>query len=163
MNKIALITGVTGQDGSYLAEILLKKGYAVHGVIRSSSSFNTGKIDYIINNKLYKDTFFLHHGDVTDSSNIHKLLYQAPPNEIYNKGISHINVGSGEGLSVHELALMIKKVIGFEGEIEFNDSKLDGTPRKLLDTLIMNKKGWRPKIKLKKGIEDLYSYFKIYV
>ncbi len=58
MNKIALITGVTGQDGSYLAEILLKKGYVVHGVIRRSSSFNTGRIDHIINNKLYKDTFF---------------------------------------------------------------------------------------------------------
>ena len=58
MSKVALITGITGQDGSYLAEILLKKGYVVHGVIRRSSSFNTGRIDHIINNKLYKDTFF---------------------------------------------------------------------------------------------------------
>ena len=93
MNKIALITGVTGQDGSYLAEILLKKGYVVHGVIRRSSSFNTGRIDHIINNKLYKDTFFFHHGDVTDSSNIHKLLYQIAPNEIYNLAAqSHVHV-----------------------------------------------------------------------
>ena len=93
MNKIALITGVTGQDGSYLAEILLKKGYVVHGVIRRSSSFNTGRIDPIINNKLYQDTFFFHHGDVTDSSNIHKLLYQIAPNEIYNLAAqSHVAV-----------------------------------------------------------------------
>jgi len=93
MNKIALITGVTGQDGSYLAEILLKKGYVVHGVIRRSSSFNTGRIDHIINNKLYKDTFFFHHGDVTDSSNIHKLLYQISPDEIYNLAAqSHVHV-----------------------------------------------------------------------
>tara|TARA_B100000963_G_scaffold284333_1_gene253122 strand:- start:299 stop:1342 length:1044 start_codon:yes stop_codon:yes gene_type:complete len=93
MNKVALITGVTGQDGSYLAEILLKKGYVVHGVIRRSSSFNTGRIDHIINNKLYKDNFFFHHGDVTDSSNIHKLLYQIAPNEIYNLAAqSHVQV-----------------------------------------------------------------------
>ena len=93
MSKIALITGITGQDGSYLAEILLKKGYVVHGVIRRSSSFNTGRIDHIINNKLYKDTFFFHHGDVADSSSIHKLLYQIAPNEIYNLAAqSHVQV-----------------------------------------------------------------------
>ena len=72
--KTALITGITGQDGSYLAEHLLKKGYAVHGVIRRSSSFNTGRIDHIINDEEYKDQFYFHHGDVTDASNLNRLL-----------------------------------------------------------------------------------------
>ncbi len=62
MIKKSLITGITGQDGSYLAEILLDKGYEVHGIIRRSSSFNTGRIDHIINNEKYKDRFFFHHG-----------------------------------------------------------------------------------------------------
>ena len=70
---------------------------------------------------------------------------------IINKGISHINIGSGEELSIHEFALMIKKIVGFEGKIKFDYLRPDGTPRKLLDTSIMNKKGWRPKINLKKG------------
>ena len=66
--KIALVTGITGQDGSYLAEILLEKNYIVHGLIRRSSSFNTGRIDHLINNEKYKDNFFFHHGDLTDGS-----------------------------------------------------------------------------------------------
>ena len=72
--KKALITGITGQDGSYLAEILLEKGYEVHGIIRRSSSFNTGRIDHIINNKKYKEKFFFHHGDVVDASNLNRIL-----------------------------------------------------------------------------------------
>ena len=82
--KKALITGVTGQDGSYLAELLLEKGYEVHGIIRRSSSFNTGRIDHIINNKEYNDQFFYHHGDVTDASSLNRLLVKIQPNEIYN-------------------------------------------------------------------------------
>ena len=74
MIKKALITGVTGQDGSYLAELLLKKGYIVHGLIRRSSSFNTGRIDHIINNISFQNKFFFHHGDVTDASNINRLI-----------------------------------------------------------------------------------------
>ena len=70
----ALITGIIGQDGSYLAEILLEKGYEVHGIIRRRSSFNTGRIDYIIKEEKYKDRFFFHHGDVTDASNLNRLL-----------------------------------------------------------------------------------------
>ena len=70
----ALITGVTGQDGSYLSEFLLKKDYIVHGLIRRSSSFNTGRIDHIINDERYKERFFFHHGDVTDTSNLNRLL-----------------------------------------------------------------------------------------
>ena len=91
--KKALITGITGQDGSYLAELLLEKGYEVHGIIRRSSSFNTGRIDHIINDEKYKDQFFFHHGDVTDASNLNRILEKVEPNEIYNLAAqSHVQV-----------------------------------------------------------------------
>ena len=82
--KKALITGITGQDGSYLAELLLKKGYEVHGIIRRSSSFNTGRINHIINDDSLRDRFFFYHGDVTDASNLNRILEKVHPNEIYN-------------------------------------------------------------------------------
>ena len=92
--KKALISGITGQDGSYLTELLLKKGYEVHGIIRRSSSFNTFRIDH-----LYKDesilnkTLFLHYGDLTDSSNLNRLVEKIQPDEIYNLGAqSHVQV-----------------------------------------------------------------------
>ncbi|MCB0801630.1 MAG: GDP-mannose 4,6-dehydratase, partial [Flavobacteriales bacterium] len=85
MSKVALITGVTGQDGAYLAELLLKKGYEVHGIKRRSSLFNTGRIDH-----LYQDPhesnvkFKLHFGDLTDSSNLTRIIQEVQPDEIYN-------------------------------------------------------------------------------
>ena len=92
--KKALITGITGQDGSYLAELLLDKGYEVHGIIRRASSFNTDRIDH-----LYKDRhetgvkMFLHYGDLTDSSNLNRLIEKIHPSEIYNLGAqSHVQV-----------------------------------------------------------------------
>ena len=89
----ALITGITGQDGSYLLEFLLEKGYEVHGIIRRSSSFNTGRINHIINNEKYKERFYFHHGDVTDASNLNRLLDKIQPNEIYNLAAqSHVKV-----------------------------------------------------------------------
>jgi GDPmannose 4,6-dehydratase len=94
MNRTALITGITGQDGSYLAELLLDKGYEVHGIIRRSSSFNTKRIDH-----LYKDPhernvhIFLHYGDLTDSTNLIRLLQEIQPDEIYNLAAqSHVKV-----------------------------------------------------------------------
>ena len=78
MKKIALITGVTGQDGSYLAEFLLEKGYEVHGLVRKSSSFNTKRIDHLIKNKQYADSFF-HYGDLTDPSSLNRLLEKVKP------------------------------------------------------------------------------------
>ena len=90
----ALITGITGQDGSYLAEFLLEKGYEVHGIIRRASSFNTGRIDH-----LYKDPhlngvrLFLHYGDIADSTNLIKLLYRIQPDEVYHLASqSHVRV-----------------------------------------------------------------------
>ena len=92
--KKALITGITGQDGSYLAEILLDKGYEVHGIIRRSSSFNTGRIDHLYNNpELMNKKLFLHYGDVVDTSSLNRLLERIAPDEIYNLAAqSHVKV-----------------------------------------------------------------------
>ena len=92
--KRALITGVTGQDGAYLAEYLLKKGYEVHGIKRRASSFNTGRVDH-----LYRDPhesgvrFFMHYGDLTDATNLIRIIQEVQPDEIYNLGAqSHVMV-----------------------------------------------------------------------
>jgi GDPmannose 4,6-dehydratase len=91
--KIALITGITGQDGSYLSELLLEKNYEVHGIIRRSSSFNTGRIDHIIHDREAEGRFFFHHGDLTDASNLNRLLEKIQPDEIYNLAAqSHVKV-----------------------------------------------------------------------
>ncbi len=91
MKKIALITGITGQDGSYLAELLLKKDYTVHGIKRRSSVFNTKRIDHIIESK--NKNFFLHFGDMTDSLSLSRIIYEIMPDEIYNlAAMSHVKV-----------------------------------------------------------------------
>jgi GDPmannose 4,6-dehydratase len=98
MNKIALITGITGQDGSFLAEFLLHKGYEVHGIIRRSSSFNTGRIEHLYIEELLKDMHLekkviLHYGDMTDSTNLIRLIKEIKPDEIYNlAAMSHVKV-----------------------------------------------------------------------
>jgi GDPmannose 4,6-dehydratase len=87
--KIALITGVTGQDGSYLTEFLLKKGYEVHGIKRRASSFNTQRLDHIYENQ----NLMLHYGDLTDSSNLTRIIAEVQPDELYNLGAqSHVAV-----------------------------------------------------------------------
>ena len=92
--KRALITGITGQDGSYLAELLLSKGYEVHGIIRRASTFNTGRIDHLYHDPHIQDVrLFLHYGDLSDSVNLVKLLYELKPDEIYHLGAqSHVRV-----------------------------------------------------------------------
>jgi GDPmannose 4,6-dehydratase len=92
--KKALITGITGQDGSYLTEILLKKGYEVHGIIRRSSSFNTARIDHLYNDPAINGKkMFLHYGDLTDTSNLNRILEKVGPDEIYNLAAqSHVKV-----------------------------------------------------------------------
>ncbi|WP_090717865.1 GDP-mannose 4,6-dehydratase [Nitrosomonas sp. Nm166] len=98
MNKKALITGVTGQDGAYLAEFLLKKGYEVHGIKRRTSLFNTDRIDHLYRDPHEKDVrFFLHHGDMTDSSSLVRIIQQVQPDEIYNLAAqSHVAVSFEE-------------------------------------------------------------------
>jgi GDPmannose 4,6-dehydratase len=92
--KKALITGITGQDGSYLAELLLAKGYEVHGIIRRASTFNTGRIDYLYQDPHINNVrLFLHYGDVADSTNLIKLLYRVQPQEVYHLAAqSHVRV-----------------------------------------------------------------------
>ena len=98
MNKVALITGVTGQDGSFLAEFLIGKGYEVHGIIRRSSSFNTGRIEHIYFEEWVRDmkhsrALNLHYGDMTDSSSLIRIIQQTQPDEIYNLAAqSHVKV-----------------------------------------------------------------------
>lgn len=92
--KVALITGITGQDGAYLAEFLLKKGYIVHGIKRRSSMFNTDRIDHLYQDPHIENrNFILHHGDLTDSTNLIRIIQEVQPDEIYNLGaMSHVQV-----------------------------------------------------------------------
>lgn len=91
--KKALITGITGQDGSYLTELLLEKGYEVHGIIRRQSSQNTERIDHVLNDSAFDKRVFLHYGDLTDSSNAHGLIQEIQPDEVYNLAAqSHVAV-----------------------------------------------------------------------
>ena len=127
MNKIALITGITGQDGSYLAELLLQKGYTVHGVIRRASSFNTGRIDKLYADRRFDDRLFLHHGDLTDSSNLNRIIEEAMPDEIYNLGAqSHVKVSfdapeyTSNSIALASLRLLdAVKEVGLAGRTKF--------------------------------------------
>ncbi len=126
--KKALITGITGQDGSYLAELLLSKGYEVHGIIRRASTFNTSRIDHLYNDPHVLGTkLFLHYGDLADSSQLTKLLYALRPDEIYNLGAqSHVRVsfdvpeytGDVTGLSTVRLLEAIREA-GLTQDVRF--------------------------------------------
>jgi GDPmannose 4,6-dehydratase len=108
MAKKALITGVTGQDGSYLAEFLLAKGYEVHGVIRRSSSFNTGRVDHLYRDPHEPDTrFFLHYGDLTDSAGLRHILGAVAPDEVYNLAAqSHVRVSFDQAVYTADVAAL---------------------------------------------------------
>jgi GDPmannose 4,6-dehydratase len=127
MSKIALITGITGQDGAYLAELLLEKGYTVHGIRRRSSLLNTQRIDHLYFNPEYKGRFILHYGDLTDSSNLIRLVQQTQPDEIYNLGAqSHVQVSfdepeytaNSDGLGTLRLLEAIR-LLGLEKKTKF--------------------------------------------
>jgi len=128
MNKVALITGITGQDGAYLAELLLKKGYVVHGIKRRSSSFNTDRIDH-----LYQDphvsnrNFILHYGDLTDATNLIRIIQQVQPDEIYNLAAqSHVAVSfetpeytaNADGIGTLRILEAIR-ILGLAGKTRF--------------------------------------------
>lgn len=114
MKKVALITGICGQDGSYLAELLLSKGYEVHGLIRRSSSFNTGRIEHLMSDaEIYNKSLFLHYGDLTDYTSLYSLIVRYNPTEIYNLGAqSHVKVSfdmpvfTGETVGIGTLNLL---------------------------------------------------------
>ena len=138
MKKKALIFGVTGQDGSYLAEFLLKKNYIVHGVKRRSSSINTGRINHIYQDPhIKKRTFILHYGDITDSLSVTRLINQIKPNEIYNLAAqSHVQVSfeSPEYTANADAlgALRILEAIKFNGL----EKKLNFIKRALLSFMV---------------------------
>jgi GDPmannose 4,6-dehydratase len=127
-SKVALITGVTGQDGSYLAEFLLNKGYIVHGIKRRTSLFNTDRIDHIYQDRHDKDVcFFLHHGDLTDSSSLIRIIQETQPDEIYNLAAqSHVAVSfeepeytaNSDGLGALRILEAIR-ILGLEKKTRF--------------------------------------------
>jgi GDPmannose 4,6-dehydratase len=139
--KVALITGVTGQDGAYLAEFLLSKGYTVHGVKRRSSSFNTERIDHLIHDPHEEGvTFHMHYGDVTDATNIIRIVQETQPDEIYNLAAqSHVQVSfetpeytaNADGLGTLRLLEAIR-ILGRENKTRFyqaSTSELFGKAR----------------------------------
>lgn len=131
MGKTALITGITGQDGSFLAEFLLEKGYDVHGIIRRSSSFNTGRIEHLYLDEWVRDMknkrlLTLHYGDMTDSSSLVRIIQQVQPNEIYNLAAqSHVKVSfdcpeyTAEADAVGTLRLLeAVRILGLEKKVQ---------------------------------------------
>lgn len=128
MNKVALITGITGQDGSYLAELLLEKGYEVHGMKRRASSFNTSRIDHLYQDVHNKESKFkLHYGDLTDSTNLIRLIQEIQPDEIYNLAAqSHVKVSfdcpeytaNSDGLGTLRILEAIR-ILGLEKKTKF--------------------------------------------
>ncbi|HOW14877.1 GDP-mannose 4,6-dehydratase [Methanosarcina sp.] len=143
MSKIALVTGITGQDGAYLAELLLNKGYTVHGMYRRSSLSNTGRIDHLLQDPHKENSrFFLHYGDLTDSANIFRLIKDIEPDEIYNLGAqSHVQVSfetpeytaNSDGLGALRILEAIR-VLGLEDKSRFyqaSTSELFGKVREV--------------------------------
>ena len=139
--KVALITGVTGQDGTYLSELLLGKGYVVHGVKRRSSSFNTQRVDYLyVDTHEHETSFFLHYGDMTDATNIIRLVQETQPDEIYNLAAqSHVQVSfetpeytaNADGLGTLRLLEAIR-ILGIKDRVRFyqaSTSELYGKAR----------------------------------
>jgi GDPmannose 4,6-dehydratase len=128
VSKVALITGITGQDGSYLAELLLSKGYTTHGIKRRSSSFNTGRIDHLYQDPHEMDPrFILHHGDMTDATNLIRIVQEVQPDEIYNLAAqSHVQVSfetpeytaNADGLGTLRLLEAIR-ILRLEGKTRF--------------------------------------------
>jgi GDPmannose 4,6-dehydratase len=125
--KTALITGITGQDGAYLADLLLAKGYNVHGIKRRSSLINTDRIDYLFNDTSLSDRFQLHHGDLTDASSLLRIIQQTQPDEIYNLAAqSHVQVSfetpeytaNSDGIGVLRILEAIR-ILGLEKKTKF--------------------------------------------
>ena len=132
--KVALITGITGQDGSYLAELLLEKGYEVHGIKRRSSSFNTDRIDHLYQDPHHPNQKLkLHYGDLSDPMNITKIIKECQPDEIYNLGaMSHVKVsfdtpeyvGDIDGLGALRI-LEAVRLLGLENKTRSTDIRLE--------------------------------------
>ena len=166
MKKIALITGVTGQDGAFLSEFLLKKNYEVHGIKRRSSSFNTGRIDHLYKDpKESKTNFFLHYGDMTDATNLIRLMKEIKPTEIYNLAAqSHVAVSfetpeytaNADALGTLRLLEGIR-LLGFENNIKFYQASTSELYGKVQHKIQNEKTPFYPRSPY--GVAKLYSYW----
>ena len=166
--KKVLISGITGQDGSYLAELLLEKGYEVHGIIRRSSSFNTGRLAHIFQD-IHADNIklHLHYGDLTDASCIEKLIDKIEPNEIYNLGAqSHVMVSFEQPLYTAEVVAMgtlrlleAIKNVGATHYIRFYQASSSEMYGKVLETPQTEKTPFNPMSPY--ACAKVYSYFQV--
>ncbi|WP_276353559.1 GDP-mannose 4,6-dehydratase [Cohnella caldifontis] len=170
MNKVALITGITGQDGSFLAEFLLEKGYEVHGIIRRSSSFNTGRIEHLYIDELIKDMHIkskviLHYGDMTDSTNLIRLIREIKPDEIYNlAAMSHVKVSfevpeytaDADGIGTLRL-LEAVRFLGFENRTKIYQASTSELFGKVLEVPQKETTPFYPRSPY--GVAKLYAYW----
>src|SRR5687767_14047680 len=141
--KVALITGITGQDGAYLAELLLSKGYIVHGIKRRSSLFNTDRIDHLYQDKHEENVnLFLHYGDLTDSTNLIRIVQETNPDEIYNlAAMSHVHVSfetpeytaNADGIGTLRLLEAIR-ILKMEKKIKFYQASTSELYGKVVET-----------------------------
>ena len=166
MKRIALITGITGQDGAYLAEFLLKKGYIVHGIKRRSSSFNTDRVDHLYKDPHEKNVkFFLHYGDLTDSTNLIRIIQEIQPDEIYNLGAqSHVKVSfetpeytaNSDALGTLRLLEAIR-ILKMEDKIKFYQASTSELYGKVKEVPQNEKTPFYPRSPY--GVAKLYSYW----
>ena len=164
--KSALITGVTGQDGSYLAELLLSKGYEVHGVKRRSSSFNTGRVDHLYEDShLENSKFFLHHADLNDTSSLVRVINLVKPNEIYNLAAqSHVAVSfeqpeytaNTDGIGALRILEAIR-ILELEDEIKFYQASTSELFGKVQETPQSERTAFYPRSPY--GVAKLYAYW----
>ncbi len=164
--KKALITGITGQDGAYLAEFLLDKGYEVHGIKRRSSSFNTGRIDHLIEDERSPDCrFFLHFGDMTDSMSLTKVMQKVRPDEVYNLAAqSHVAVSfeepeytaNSDALGTLRLLESIK-ILGLEEKTKFYQASTSELYGKVMETPQTESTPFYPRSPY--GVAKLYAYW----
>ena len=170
MSKIALITGITGQDGSFLAEFLLDKGYEVHGIIRRSSSFNTGRIEHLYIDELLRDMkakqkMHLHYGDMTDSTNLIRLIREIEPDEIYNlAAMSHVKVSfevpeytaNTDGLGTLRL-LEAVRFLGYENKTKIYQASSSELYGKVLEVPQTENTPFYPRSPY--GVAKMYAYW----
>lgn len=164
--KTALITGATGQDGAYLSELLLEKGYEVHGMKRRSSSFNTGRVDHLYVDPHEKETnFFLHHGDLTDATNLIQLVQQIQPDEIYNLAAqSHVQVSfetpeytaNSDALGTLRLLEAIR-ILGLQDRTKFYQASTSELYGKVQETPQTETTPFYPRSPY--GVAKLYAYW----
>lgn len=163
--KTALITGITGQDGAYLAELLLNKGYNVHGIKRRSSLINTDRIDHLFFNKDLSSRFHLHHGDVTDSSNILRVIKQTQPDEIYNLAAqSHVQISfetpeytaNADAIGVLRILEAIR-ILGLERKTKFYQASTSELYGKVQQTPQNENTPFYPRSPY--GVAKLYGYW----